>query len=463
MNGITILIWITIIIVGIIAIILVKLHYNGDELEKEESILFSTDNCISELISKRKEKTKINDNNTLNNTNNSLSKKTNDKSDLFRKSDEIKKPDDEYITPEVKKNNLENFEYESQNRILVNYDNKIKKFQEPIKQSQMDIMTQINKNKDTELKDLFTIDELIKESKRKDSEREKESKTISKKPENDKELDEIKKSIESKNKSEKPLVDSETTEKKEETIGELIKNTTTKTTAGEIKSHKTQSTINTPINTETKDTSENIDNIVQQEITKPVRKIPKVEDYTKETSINKPNTFEENNEQMDLDYRKDLDKITNKIKESKLYQEFKEKVTPEIEDMPEEDSMFIKNVQEYDEPIVNETHTEYENIHGSPKLGEDETLRQKNTKNMFNNNTSSTTLTKPTPASKSKDSLTIKLNNNDITIKKGDEVIFNHKGETYSSQIYAIKGNDITVKYRRKKITIKPNDIKKIY
>ena len=36
MNGITILIWITIAILGIIAVILVKLHYKGDELETEE-------------------------------------------------------------------------------------------------------------------------------------------------------------------------------------------------------------------------------------------------------------------------------------------------------------------------------------------------------------------------------------------------------------------------------------------
>ena len=60
-------------------------------------------------------------------------------------------------------------------------------------------------------------------------------------------------------------------------------------------------------------------------------------------------------------------------------------------------------------------------------------------------------------------SYTIKLNNNEVTLKKGDEIIFNHMGETYSSQVFGIKGNDITVKYRRKHITIKPSDVKKIY
>lgn len=47
MNGITILIWITIAIVGVISCILVKLHYKGDELEHDEkSIIPSADNFI---------------------------------------------------------------------------------------------------------------------------------------------------------------------------------------------------------------------------------------------------------------------------------------------------------------------------------------------------------------------------------------------------------------------------------
>jgi hypothetical protein len=48
-------------------------------------------------------------------------------------------------------------------------------------------------------------------------------------------------------------------------------------------------------------------------------------------------------------------------------------------------------------------------------------------------------------------------------LKKGDEIIYNHLGETYSSQVYAINGDDISVKYRRQNITIKPSDVKKIY
>ena len=55
------------------------------------------------------------------------------------------------------------------------------------------------------------------------------------------------------------------------------------------------------------------------------------------------------------------------------------------------------------------------------------------------------------------------MGNADIVLKKGDEIIFRHDGETYSSQVYAINGDDISVRYRRKNITIKPEDVKKIY
>ena len=57
----------------------------------------------------------------------------------------------------------------------------------------------------------------------------------------------------------------------------------------------------------------------------------------------------------------------------------------------------------------------------------------------------------------------IKINNTESVLKKGDEIIFNHNGETYSSQVYAINGDDISVKYRRENIKIKPGDVKKIY
>ena len=91
----------------------------------------------------------------------------------------------------------------------------------------MDIMTQNNDNKNekTELKDLFTIDELIKESKRKDSEREKEAQTIKKE---DDDLTELKQSIirrkENPNLDDELLekVEEDASDKKQETISDLI-------------------------------------------------------------------------------------------------------------------------------------------------------------------------------------------------------------------------------------------------
>ena len=62
-----------------------------------------------------------------------------------------------------------------------------------------------------------------------------------------------------------------------------------------------------------------------------------------------------------------------------------------------------------------------------------------------------------------RDNLKITINNGDFVLKKGDEIIFNHDGETYSSQVYAINGDEISVRYRRKDIKIKASDVKKIY
>ena len=63
----------------------------------------------------------------------------------------------------------------------------------------------------------------------------------------------------------------------------------------------------------------------------------------------------------------------------------------------------------------------------------------------------------------SRDNIKLNIGNAEFVLKKGDEIIFNHMGETYSSQVYAINGDDISVRYRRKDITIKPEDVKKVY
>ena len=475
MNLITILIWITIAIIAAISIIAVKLHYKGNELEHEEGSILPGTEKINDALTIGK--------NTDQNSSRSLSPGSTQKEktpSLFRRNLNMKSEDDTYIVPDVENNDLKNYEYESQNQVLVNYDNNVKKFQEPIKQNQMDIMTQNNKDT-SELKDLFTIDELIKESKRKDVERQKESQTI-KREEDDAELDKIKQSI--KNKTPEPLIEEVITEeKKSDTISDLIKEES-KSDENNV-SVASQKDIDKAIDTASKESGEaesisdenDITNTLlkQEEISEPTLKTPsKVgenNDYKLGTSIDDTDIFKKDEEDvMDLDYRKDLDKVKNKIKGSKLFQEVRDKLTPEEEEIPpmeEPGNEFIRTVNEYDEyePIINETHLDFD---GDYEEYHDEKIRQENTRRVFNmaKNTPEPEMAKPLGEIKNKPAranIKIKINNTESVLKKGDEIIFNHNGETYSSQVYAINGDDISVKYRRENIKIKPGDVKKIY
>ena len=485
---ITILIWVTIVIIGAIAVIAVKLHYKGNELEHEEGSILPSTESINKTINMGKEKISTRNNKELpTNAPRSLSPRTQENNHaLFRKSTETKSSDATYIAPEVENKDLTNFEYESQNQVLINYDNTVEKFQEPIKQNQMDIMTQNNKDS-SELKDLFTIDELIKESKRKDSEREKDSQTIKKDDSEDRELAEIKESI--KNKTQEPLIEEVIAEDKEEKISDLIKDTA-ESSESETPSVASQKDIDEAISTASKESSEddesssedeNITNVLlnqeKEEISEPALKTPnKVgedKDYKLGASIDDADLFGSDSEEdtMDLDYRKDLDKVKNKITGSKLFQEVKEKFTPETEEIPEMDATqqeFIRNVNEYDEyePIINETHID---IDGTYEDYHDQKLRQENTRRIFNNlkNSPEPELAQPRIGEiknkPSRDNVKININNNEVVLKKGDEIIYNHDGETYSSQVYAINGDDIAVRYRGKNIKIKTSDVKKIY
>ena len=492
MNGITILIWITIAIIAIIAIIVVKLHYKGTELENDEGSILPDTGAINEILSSSKQ-----NNNTYPNNRRSLSpKKPENNKAIFSRSTDVTPKNDEYIVPQnVEENQLKNYEYQSHNQVLVDYDNTVEKFQEPIKQSQMDIMTQNNKDK-TELKDLFTIDELIKESKRKDSEREKESQTITRAEDED--LTEIKESIRRnrENKTEEPLIEEVISEdEKEETISDLIKDSTNEDVKTEEKPLEvtSQKDIDKAISTASKESEEEITSISEdknitdvlldtnddshdipnEEIKEPALKTPsKVgenKDYELGASIDDANLFDNDNDEMDLDYRKDLDRVANKIKGSKIFQEVKEKLAPEVEEPSViGDESYIRNVNEYDEfaPIINETHIDYDELHA---VSEEDRLRRENTRKVFNIAKNS-----PEPeiaeskigaikAKPTRDNIKITINNNDEVLNVGDEIIFNHQGETYSSQVYAINGDDISVKYRRQNIIIKPSDVKKIY
>ena len=464
MNEITILIWITIAIIAIIAIILVRLHYRGEQLENDEGTILPNGENLNKALSLGKDIIHTNSH-PQNNGPRSLSPQNSQdtRHSLFRNQNVTSSRSDAYIVPEVQEN-MKNYEYASQNQVLINYDNTVEKFQEPIKQSQMDIMTQNNKNEEnSDLKDLFTIDELIKESKRKDSEREKESQKIHKE-ENAEELETLKESI--KNKTETPLIEEVISEQKEDKISDLVKDsaseTTLKDTVSESEPKKEVESVSsaTPI--------KQVNEIEMAELKEP-KKVDRSKDYKMGASIDDANLFGSSEEGMDLDYRKDLDKFANKIKGSKIFQEVKEKLTPEPPEVypPYQDERFIRNVNEYDEyePIINETHLEYDATYDEYHDFENtQSLRQRNTRRVFKN--SPIPEQSPIGSIKDKpvrDNIKITISNTDYVLKKGDEIIFNHLGETYSSQVYAINGDDISVKYRRKNITIKPKDVKKIY
>ena len=479
MNDITIILWITIFIIAVIAIILVKLHYRGEELENDEGSILPSSESISNALNAGKQTINSIGNNDKKPSNEprSLSPQNSQQNthNLFRRTEETSPKSDVYIIPEVEIDAINNIEYESENQVLINYDNSVKKFQEPIKQSQMDIMTQNNKDT-TELKDLFTIDELIKESKRKDSEREKESKTIEK--EDDAELEEIKESI--KNKTEEPLIEEIINEDKKETIGDLIKDTEESSETPSVASQKDVEEAISSASEESEEiveisedesiTESLLNQEIEAEIEEPALKTPNKVDDNFGASIDDTNMFGED-DTMDLDYRKDLDKFANKIKGSKIYQEVKEKLVQEPEEIETPDETYIRNVNEYDryEPIINERHidfdADYNQLH---EMDDDQRLRQENTRRVFNlaKNSPEPEMAHPKPSIKNKPSrenIKIELNNSEVVLKKGDEIIFNHLGETYSSQVYAINGDDISVKYRRQNITIKPSDVKKIY
>ena len=576
MNGTTIILWITIFIIGVIAIILVKLHYRGAELEKDEKPILSKES-INNLMPNRSE-----DTSQQHSTNYSQQFQEN-----VADPNSIEVIEDYNPITEVEENNYKNIEYESQNQILINYENQIKKTQEPMKEYQVEIMTQDN-NEKHELKDLFTIDELIKESKRKDSEREKEAQRIN--SEEDEELNELKESIRKRKENDeiedklieeiladeeigKILEESETDNAEEvnnienviedekpqaETIENIISEESEeksepseKTVTPEVKEQTIPDTITEKPKEETiadalteepKEESvqevldvETIEDVIKEETSESENKpeVPSVaspkdieeaittasqeveekeieeiseshditdallnsqeesvEEEIKEPTLKTPTKVGEREDNFgspiddsnlfkdepanELDYRNDLNKIKNTIRGSKLFQDVKERLRPEHE--PEVDPIadleenYIRNVNEYEDeyaPIINETHDEFGEYY-EPDY--DEAIRQENTRKLFESHNSpapkievaepKTNVIKSKP---SRDNIKIQINNSEEVLKKGDEIIFKHDGETYSSQVYAINGDEISVRYRRKDIKIKPEDVKKIY
>ena len=585
MNQTLLIVWAAIALIGIISIIIVKIYFKDKENEKIEYEDITTQNPLQEMVSKNNNRKQ----DCSKSISNYFSKEEEPDITLRKEGTKAEKEFNPYIVPENNTPNR-NISYSSQNQVLVNYDGTVQKFQEPITESQRDIMTKRNEeNQDIsfkkttenkpELKDLFTIDELIKESKRKDDEREKESKTIKREAEDNSDIKEsIKKNKEAKEKEENNDVDdiknsiekmheiaaaikstknddltpqstasqkditeainTATTEnEKEDEIPEIseTKSITDAVIKKESEEPKEEKTVQeslpveekaesieeekpkieekpaieekpdeekTPIIKDTlkgitdktpeiKETVKSIKDAIpgSEEIKTPSLKTPtKVEedsisilsgadeDYEFGASIDSSNLFEdENGELSDLDYRKDLAKFTNTIKNSSIVKDIREKLVPEQEEADTPNEEFIRNVNSYTEeaneyyeeyvPIINETHVDY------VEPAHEEELRQENTRKVFNNAKSNAggdsqsneeKIPKPKEIPE-KSSLKITINNNEEVLRKGDEIIFHHDGETYSSKVYSINGDNIKVRYRRKNITIKPKDIKKIY
>ncbi len=586
MNQTLLIVWAAIALIGIISIIIVKIYFKDKENEKIEYEDITIQNPLQEMVSENNNRKKQDRSKSISNY---FSKEEEPDITLRKEGTKAEKEFNPYIVPENNTPNR-NISYSSQNQVLVNYDGTVQKFQEPITESQRDIMTKRNEeNQDIsfkkttenkpELKDLFTIDELIKESKRKDDEREKESKTIkreaednsdikesikknkeAKEKEEDNDVDDIKNSIEKMHEiaaaikstknddltpqstaSQKDIteaINTATTEnEKEDEIPEIseTKSITDAVIKKESEEPKEEKTVQeslpveekaesieeekleteekpeieekpaeekTPIIKETvksitdktpeiKETVKSIKDAIpgSEEIKTPSLKTPtKVEedsisilsgadeDYEFGASIDSSNLFEdENGELSDLDYRKDLAKFTNTIKNSSIVKDIREKLVPEQEEADTPNEEFIRNVNSYTEeaneyyeeyvPIINETHVDY------VEPAHEEELRQENTRKVFNNaksnaggdsQSSEEKIPKPKEVPE-KSSLKININNNEEVLRKGDEIIFHHDGETYSSKVYSINGDNIKVRYRRKNITIKPKDIKKIY
>lgn len=320
---------------------------------------------------------------------------------------------------------------------------------------------------DKDLKDLFTIDELIKESKRKTKssstpKTEKEEEPSSKKeipsfltPE---ERERIKNNI---NKAEDELK----TTKADEDLTNSVEKVETENMKDVL--DKTVSPISSPIlKSPKKSTDKPVDEVIKDTVAEKIDEFPpqvdqstKKETYTEIVEeqpeyVDQPlendifaeaiDDDDEEDEYDDLDYRKDIARITDKVKNSRLFNNVKDKLAPPVEeDDPSIDEEFIRNVRSYDDDEDDEF--------GEPVMYEPESPKIETAKDLH---------IKEIPNA---DKIQVKINNNDATLKKGDEIIYKYNGDTYSSKVFDILGDDITVKFRGKQITIKPGDVKKIF
>ncbi|WP_303336050.1 hypothetical protein [Methanobrevibacter sp.] len=342
------------------------------------------------------------------------------------------------------------------------------------KETYTEIAEEQPKVKDNELKDLFTIDELIKESKRKTKSTTKTSSADDQPKFEKKEVasfltPEERKEMKAKlNEMEDELKEKEAKKDLEDSVKEVE----TETVRDVL--NKSESPIGSPIlKTPTK--TEPLDEVIKDTVAEKISEYPpEVDQSTKkstytdileqepspvdqplkndlfsQTTIDDEDYFsgEDDKEFDELDYRKDLARITNKVKGSKIFKDVKNKLSSEeVEDDPSIDEEFIRNVRSYDSPDEEDEYVVDDFIAPEPAAPKIETAKDLHIKEI-----------------PKVDKIQIKINNNNSTLKIGDEIIYKYNGDTYSSKVFDIAGDDISVKFRGKYITIKPTDVKKIF
>lgn len=394
-----------------------------------------------------------------------------------------------HITPTKEGDNMENVEKTEKKDIATKIeqdesDRLVTTDQSTKKETYTEIAEDQPKVKDNELKDLFTIDELIKESKRKS----KAAPSIKKPKAEDKKASKkdanpfLSQDEKEKMKDHIDEMESELKDRKaEEELDSSVKAVENETVENVLDNSK--SPISTPVLKTPRKSGESLDDVVKETVAEKIDEYaPEVDQSTKkstytdiaeeqpqnvdqplkddlleETTMNDSNLFEGEDEEYDeLDYRKDLARITNKVKNSKLFSNVKNRLSADDEDEdPSIDEEFIRNVRSYDDTDEFEDafkeDTEYEMsedpyIRYEPEAPKIETAKDLHIKEI--------------PQT---DKLQLKINNNSAVLRKGDEIIYKYNGDTYSSKVFDIIGDDISVKFRGKYITIKPSDVKKIF
>lgn len=540
MEGNTTLILINIFIIGIIAIIIVKLYYRKHEEADEDIDLSFTKNALKGMLNRSEKEnaydqtpysqTQMNNPYSPNekdlyssqrqgvvtaqkedgiyavnkvNINNNISRPKFEKQQInYRSSDNMSQDEKVKFGSDINVNKTEKKDVADKLAKRDSYTELVDSDQSTKKEIYAEIKSE-DETKDTapdhELKDLFTIDELIKESKRKDSKRAK--KTPVKTEEKSEEKTEVKE---------------EPPKEKETTIADIINDSEDKIAEKSdvlTSENYSEPTLKSPTKVE-----KSIDDVIKESVEEKIDEMSNDVDQStkKETyreiyqseepiaraqdsiedqplrndlfeqasevkysdddnmSVMTPNeddfgsSFDEGNifgisedeeeDDMDLDYRKDIAKITNKFKNSKIFNAAKNKISPNEDEYVDDPSMneeFIRNVRSYDQNDYDDVAT-IEPIHNTAY---EEVVNQKTREENTERLNKSREIKEP-PV---KDNITFTLNNNEVVLHKNDEIIFNYNGDSYSSKVYKIVGKDITVKFRGQYITIQTSDIKKIF